>query len=121
MNEKPQELMGSELKDRISQLESQLARMSEQLRMLEIRLKEESSHLHKLWVGSLRSRADIFNRFERVWERIKGMEVKVFPNLQNDVDKICQILGTDGVPAEPNSLDSRKLQHPPKDDTNDST
>lgn len=48
------------------------------------------------------------DRFENVFERIKGLEVTVFPNLLHDIESVHRIVGGDGVPAKPSPLDIRK-------------
>ena len=48
------------------------------------------------------------DRHESAFERIKNLEVAVFPNLLSDIERVHQIIGGQGVPAEKNPLDSRK-------------
>ena len=64
-------------------------------------------------------RQDYIDRLESAFERIKNLEVSVFPNLLDDIERAHQIIGGDGPPAERNPLDIRKI-YPRKADTEES-
>jgi hypothetical protein len=69
-------------------------------------------HLYSLSQDFMDHRAAQADRFESAFERIKNIEVSVFPNLLNDIESVHQIIGGEGVPAEKNPLDKRKITPP---------
>jgi hypothetical protein len=80
----------------------------ERIERLEKRLKLLDKHLFQLWDDFMDFRKAQGDRFESAFERIKNLEVSVFPNLRNDIESVHQIIGGNGVPADGNPLDSRK-------------
>jgi hypothetical protein len=76
--------------------------------LLERKVTRLGEHLSALWDSFMEERRDQDERHARTFERIKNLEVAVFPNLPKDIERVHQIIGGDGVPAEKNPLDSRK-------------
>jgi len=88
----------------------------ERIVLLERKVTRLSGHLSNLWDAFMDHRALQSDRFESGFERIKNLEVSVFPNLLKDIERVHQIVGGNGVPAEKNPLDSRQ-NFPRKADT----
>lgn len=101
MEQCPKEPTTKELLDRIVRLEKRLTLFGD--------------HLHGLSESFMDDHKAQADRFDTAFERIKNLEVSVFPNLLADIESVHQIIGGNGVPAEENPLDSRK-SFPPKDD-----
>jgi len=126
MAEPPQDPAIRELLDRILRIESQLARPApteppasaeagrDRLSVLEQKIRRFGDHLSNLWDDFTDHRTAQADKFESAFERIKGLEVSVFPELPLDIERVHQIIGGNGVPAEPNPLDTRSGNPPMK-------
>lgn len=114
MTKDPEEKI-KELLQRIARLETTVESMRVSLeeflkkfRALELKIQNNGEQLLRL--GDIVF-ADIKNhddRFDCAFERIKGLEVTVFPNLLKDIESVHRIVGGDGVPGKRNPLDYRK-------------
>jgi hypothetical protein len=82
--------------------------VGERLDRIEKRLKLFDKHLFQLWDDFIDVRNAQTDRVNDAFERIKNIEVSVFPNLLKDIDSVHEIIGGNGVPADNNPLDSRK-------------
>ena len=89
-----------------------MTRSDEVLRQLETKVKRFGASIANLSTDFMEHRAAQADLSERIFERIRGLETTIFPNLQKDIDRLHHILGTDAVPAEQNSLDSRISKGP---------
>ncbi|HEY1757672.1 MAG TPA: hypothetical protein VGG72_20030 [Bryobacteraceae bacterium] len=110
-----------QLLERIARLETQLAQQAartetgapkevvHRLAVLEKKVKRFGYHLARLSQNFIDDRAATAERFEHSFERIKGLEVSVFPHLANDIESLYRIIGGRGVPAETNPLDVRQV------------
>lgn len=94
MTERTEDLATKEILKRVDILEKKLARLGDYL----YQLSE---------IGMDHQKVEAAN-FESAFERIKNIEVAVFPNLLNDISCIHDIVGGNGVPAEDHPLDKRK-------------
>jgi len=75
--------------------------------ILEKKLARLGDYLYQLSeIGMDRQKVDAAN-FESAFERIKNIEVAVFPNLLDDIRCVHQIVGGNGVPADEHPLDKR--------------
>jgi len=94
MTESTETITMTEVLKRIDRLEKRLGRLGD--------------HLYDLSQSLMDHRESQADRLGSAFERIKNIEVSVFPHLMNDIESVHQIIGGDGVPAEDNPLDSRK-------------
>lgn len=98
----------NELLERISRLESSVKMLSQRLQKLARQQKDwdeiRGEHLKIIDQVQLTHYTALSNAFER----IKNMEMKLFPNVAHDMADLKKIIG-DGDGKVRNSLDHRKL------------
>lgn len=80
----------------------------ERIDILERKLARFGDYLYQLSQISIDREAANADKFESAFERIKHVEVTVFPNLLKDLSRIHQIVGGSGIAAD-HPLDKRKI------------
>ena len=83
------------------------ARLTERLTKLEARL-ERLSRLAREYIGVVERHVDIVDRDQQyAFERLKNLELKLFPHLQEDITRLHDIIGDYHDKAD-QPLDRRK-------------
>lgn len=100
MLERPEDSSTKELLYRISQLETAMAVFTEKLD----KAVRHNSNMHRL---NIQHRELIESDLVDAFERIKNIELKVFPNLAEDIIHLNDIIG-EGNGKAWNPLDQRK-------------
>lgn len=108
-----------DLRHLVTRLDKRLAELELQHTKLEMEVRRNGLRLSRLWNYVMdhlsESWAKTTERIDNAFDRIKNIERSVFPNLMNDIESVHKIIGGDGIPGQPNPLDSRKPS-PRKDD-----
>lgn len=78
------------------------------LARVETRLGYHDEHISALFNCSEAQTEEYDQRIDCAFERVKALEVAIYPNLRNDIGSIYRIIGGDGIGMTPNPLDRRK-------------
>jgi hypothetical protein len=85
-----------------------LAEILIRIELLEQKLKNFGDHLFRLSENFMNHREEQSDKFRDAYDRIKNLEVAVFPNLFKDIESVHKIIGGTGVPKKNNPLDRKK-------------
>lgn len=100
-----------ELLARIVSVENQIALILQRLSAFEKQAKLRTASSVAFGEALMDQQDSLKERIDHAFERLKGLEVYVFPNLINDIESVHRIIGGDGVPATPNPLDVRSPEN----------
>lgn len=106
-----------ELREQVAVLQTQVALLVQRLSSLETKVARRAASAVAFNDALMDDRATVASRIDHAFERIKGLEVSVFPNLLRDIETVHRIIRGDGVSVKPNPLDSRNSDPNRRDPT----
>src|SRR5215469_9420950 len=77
------------------------------IELLEKKLTTFGDHLFRLSESVMNLDQEHSDRFREAFDRIKNLELAVFPDLLTDLESLHKVIGGTGVPAKNNPYDRR--------------